>query len=127
MPRSFAEALTGPASLPELARAAAARCGQAWLVVVTDGKNGSAAFVDGRLVETPAFPVATLDSCGAGDVHGGALAAALLDGLAPGDALRFAAGAAALKCPILGNTAAPANRDAVCRLIGENPAPADPC
>ena len=50
------------------------------------------------LEETPAFPVDAVDTLGAGDVFHGAFTLRLAEGAGVREALRFAAGAAALKC-----------------------------
>jgi sugar/nucleoside kinase (ribokinase family) len=47
------------------------------LVVVKRGPRGATAFVNGRRVEVPATPGATVDATGAGDAFDGALLAAL--------------------------------------------------
>ncbi|TYL90583.1 sugar kinase [Bradyrhizobium rifense] len=52
----------------------------------------------GTLEETPAFPVESVDTLGAGDVFHGAFTLRLAEGGDLRDALRFAAAAAALKC-----------------------------
>jgi sugar/nucleoside kinase (ribokinase family) len=52
----------------------------------------------GTLEETPAFPVAAVDTLGAGDVFHGAFTLRLAEGSGVREALRFAAAAAALKC-----------------------------
>src|SRR5258705_9363916 len=51
-----------------------------------------------RLRETPAFPVHTVDTLGAGDVFHGAFALAITEKQDIPSALRFASAAAALKC-----------------------------
>lgn len=53
---------------------------------------------DGVLHRIPAFPVAALETLGAGDVFHGAFALGLAEGRPEPDALRFAAAAAAVKC-----------------------------
>ena len=52
----------------------------------------------GDLQETPAFPVHTVDTLGAGDVFHGAFALAITEKQELRQALRFASAAAALKC-----------------------------
>ena len=75
-----------------------------WLAV-TDGENG-ALWREGRVVRHgPAFPVAVLDTLGAGDVWHGAFALALAEGRLEPEAARFANGAAALKCTRAGGRA----------------------
>jgi len=68
------------------------------MVCVTLGARGAMLLAGDRLHHAPAFPVAVLDTTGAGDVFRGAFIAALLRGDAPGDILRFANAAAAISC-----------------------------
>ena len=56
----------------------------------------------GELKETPAFPVHTVDTLGAGDVFHGAFALAITENQDLPDALCFASAAAALKCTRFG-------------------------
>lgn len=69
------------------------------LAAVTLGERG-VAWLDeaGALQTLPAFAVDAVDTTGAGDVFHGALAFALGAGLAPAQAFRLSAAAAALKC-----------------------------
>jgi sugar/nucleoside kinase (ribokinase family) len=60
--------------------------------------------------ETPAFPVHTVDTLGAGDVFHGAFALAITEGQALREALRFASAAAALKCTRFGGAFAAPQR-----------------
>jgi ribokinase len=71
-------------------------------VVVTLGAHGCCARHQGRLHLQAAFAIAPVDSTGAGDTFCGALCAALCEGLAMDDALRYASAAAALACTRLG-------------------------
>ncbi len=73
------------------------------LVIVTRGAAGSLAFVDGRIIEQPAFAVApVIDTTGAGDVFHGAFTYGLTLGYDLEENLRFASAVAALKCRALG-------------------------
>src|SRR6201996_8001754 len=65
---------------------------------------------DGELKETPAFPVHTVDTLGAGDVFHGAFALAITEGQELNEALRFASAAAALKCTRFGGAFAAPQR-----------------
>ena len=76
----------------------------------------------GRLQETPAFPVHTVDTLGAGDVFHGAFAMAITEGQELPDALRFASAAAALKCTRFGGAFAAPQRAEVMKLLGEDQA-----
>ncbi|MFL5680893.1 MAG: carbohydrate kinase family protein [Chloroflexota bacterium] len=85
-------------------------------VVATRGAAGSIAATrdaDGtvHIAEAPAFDVDVVSTLGAGDVFHGALLAALVDGAAIDDALRFANGAAALSCRALDGRSAIPRRD----------------
>lgn len=95
-----AEALTGiavadPASAERAARALAGQ--GAGTVVVTLGANGALLLHGGEATHVPAMragPVA--ETTGAGDAFTGGLAAALAEGRAPLDAVRFATATAAI-------------------------------
>ena len=76
----------------------------------------------GRLQETPAFPVHTVDTLGAGDVFHGAFAMATTEGQELPDALRFASAAAALKCTRFGGAFAAPQRAEVMKLLGQDQA-----
>ena len=76
----------------------------------------------GRLQETPAFPVHTVDTLGAGDVFHGAFAMAITEGQELPDALRFASAAAALKCTRFGGAFAAPQRAEVMKLLGQDQA-----
>ncbi|MDR3078171.1 MAG: sugar kinase [Planctomycetota bacterium] len=65
---------------------------------VTLGEKGCLWLERGEVRRLPAFAVEVVDTTGAGDVFHGAFALALAEGMAPPAALRFASGAAALKC-----------------------------
>ena len=65
---------------------------------------------DGELQETPAFPVHTVDTLGAGDVFHGAFALVITEQRPLREALRFASAAAALKCTRFGGALAAPQR-----------------
>jgi sulfofructose kinase len=71
----------------------------------------------GELQETPAFPVHTVDTLGAGDIFHGAFTVALTEGMDVREALRFASAAAALKCTRFGGPFAAPNRTEVEDLL----------
>jgi sulfofructose kinase len=72
---------------------------------------------DGELQETPAFPVHTVDTLGAGDIFHGAFALAITEGQELNEALRFASAAAALKCTRFGGAFAAPQRVEVEELL----------
>jgi len=74
----------------------------------------------GNIQETPAFPVHTVDTLGAGDVFHGAFALAVTEGQELRQALRFASAAAALKCTRFGGAFAAPQRAEVEALLGQN-------
>ena len=81
----------------------------------------------GELQETPAFPVHTVDTLGAGDVFHGAFALAIIEKQGLRAALRFASAAAALKCTRFGGAFAAPQRTEVEALLRQgqiaSPAP----
>jgi sulfofructose kinase len=70
-----------------------------------------------NLQQTPAFPVHTVDTLGAGDVFHGAFALAITENQEIGEALRFASAAAALKCTRFGGAFAAPQRAEVAALL----------
>jgi sulfofructose kinase len=75
----------------------------------------------GELQETPAFPVHTVDTLGAGDIFHGAFALAITEGEDIPHALRFASAAAALKCTRFGGAFACPQRPEVEALLSGEP------
>ena len=73
----------------------------------------------GHLQETPAFPVHTVDTLGAGDVFHGAFALAITEKQELRQALRFASAAAALKCTRFGGAFAAPQRAEVEQLLSQ--------
>jgi sulfofructose kinase len=73
----------------------------------------------GNLQETPAFPVHTVDTLGAGDVFHGAFALAITEKQELRAALRFASAAAALKCTRFGGAFAAPQRAEVEQLLAQ--------
>lgn len=100
------EALTGSTGTHDLgaalARLAAHNKG---FLAVTDGANGLYWRDGDRPRHMPAFPVAAIDSLGAGDVFHAAFTLAIAEGCDVATALRFASAAAALKCTRFGGAA----------------------
>jgi sulfofructose kinase len=76
-----------------------------------------------NLQQTPAFPVHTVDTLGAGDVFHGAFALAITENQDLRDALRFASAAAALKCTRFGGAFAAPQRAEVQALLSQKQAP----
>ena len=75
-----------------------------------------------RLQQTPAFPVHTVDTLGAGDVFHGAFALAITEKQELREALRFASAAAALKCTRFGGAFAAPQRAEVEELLSHRQA-----
>jgi len=75
---------------------------------------------NGSIQETPAFPVHTVDTLGAGDVFHGAFALAITEKQELRQALRFASAAAALKCTRFGGAFAAPQRAEVEALLSQN-------
>ena len=71
------------------------------------------------LQQTPAFPVRTVDTLGAGDVFHGAFTLAITENQELRQALRFASAAAALKCTRFGGAYAAPQRIEVERLLAQ--------
>ena len=76
------------------------------IVVVTRGEHGSYTVTGETAFATAAFPVAVVDTTGAGDVFHGAYLYGLLQGWDLVTTARFAGATAALKCTRLGGRAA---------------------
>jgi sugar/nucleoside kinase (ribokinase family) len=73
-----------------------------------------------NLQQTPAFPVHTVDTLGAGDVFHGAFALAIVENQDLRSALRFASAAAALKCTRFGGAFAAPQRTEVEELLSHD-------
>ena len=71
-------------------------------VIVSLGENGSYLVTDDLRQIVPAFKVKAIDTTGAGDVYCGSLASALVEGMPPLEAVRFASAAAAISVTRLG-------------------------
>ncbi|NVN85557.1 MAG: sugar kinase [Rhodopseudomonas sp.] len=89
-------------------------------VAVTRGPKGTL-WLDahGQFQETPAFPVHTVDTLGAGDIFHGGFAVAFSEGQDLPHALRFASAAAALKCTRSGGAFACPTRAEVDALLAK--------
>ena len=90
-------------------------------VAVTRGPKGTLWLDDaGEPHETPAFPVHTVDTLGAGDIFHGAFALAHAEGQELHTALRFASAAAALKCTRYGGAFACPDRTDVIAFLNNS-------
>ena len=103
---------------PAAALAAVARDLSGW-VCVTDGENGVYHTDAGGITHVPGFPVAVVDTLGAGDVWHGAFALALAEGRTEAAAVVFANAAAALKCMKFGGRAGCPDRARVENFLKE--------
>jgi sulfofructose kinase len=89
-------------------------------LAVTNG-SGPVLWRDrGTTCEAPVFAIEAVDTLGAGDVFHGAFTLALVEGYAIGQALRFAAAAAALKCSRFGGSTAAPRRAEVDALLAKS-------
>jgi sulfofructose kinase len=91
-------------------------------VASTQGAQGTLWLDENQnLQRTPAFPVHTVDTLGAGDIFHGAFALAVTEGQELRQALRFASAAAALKCTRFGGALAAPQRTEVEELLTQSP------
>ncbi|HRX36895.1 MAG TPA: PfkB family carbohydrate kinase [Aestuariivirga sp.] len=95
--------------VPSCAAAALAKNRAAALV--RTGADGCWLACDGTITHVAGFAVRVLDTNGAGDTHDGAFIAAMMQGLAPLDAARFANAAAALSTTQTGPATSPTLSD----------------
>ena len=86
---------------------------------VTDGANGVWHTGPNGISHEPAFAISPDDTLGAGDVWHGAFALALAESLSETAAIRFANGAAALKCMTLGGRSGTPNRSQLDEFLKE--------
>ncbi|ABD90373.1 sugar kinase [Rhodopseudomonas palustris] len=90
-------------------------------VAATRGPQGTIWLDDQRRVQnTPAFPVETVDTLGAGDIFHGGFALAITERQSLADALRFGSAAAALKCTKFGGAFACPRRAEVDVLLSRS-------
>jgi sugar/nucleoside kinase (ribokinase family) len=117
IPETLAVALFGSAEAAtrELARAGAA------LPVVTRGRGGALAWLEGEVVAAPAFAVDALDTTGAGDAFHAGIAHGLLGGLAGRELLRVAHAVAACACRARGAQAGLPTRAELAAFLASAP------
>jgi sulfofructose kinase len=107
---------------PERFRGEVQRFG-ARVTTVTLGERGSITWQGNTIIRTPAFPVAAVDTTGAGDVFHGAYAYGILQGWPLSDILAFASAVAALKCGEIGGRAGIPTLGAVLEFMAQRGAP----
>lgn len=112
-------AFTGGADAEEALRRVTEHT-DAW-VAATAGDEGVYWLDDGSVHHRSAFVVDVVDTLGAGDVFHGAFALAIVEGQSIESALRFASGAAAVKCTRVGGRAGIPNRRDVAAFLEPNP------
>ena len=86
---------------------------------VTDGERGCWFCIGDEVQHLPAFPTEAVDTTGCGDAFHGAYIAELVRGATAPEALRFAAGTAALVAERIGGRSALPHRDEVQALIAQ--------
>lgn len=91
------------------------------VAAVTRGERGVLCWDGKAFLELPSYEVEVRDTTGAGDTYHGALAAALAEGQALEDALRFAAAAAAILVSRAGPQRENASRAEIEALIARQP------
>ena len=90
------------------------------VVVITQGKVGGVIYDGKEVVSYPAFPVAAVDTNGAGDVFHGAFAAAVTMGYDYLRCCRFASAVSALKCTGGGARESAPNLEITKKFLKEN-------
>lgn len=130
IPLRFARQVTGCQN-PEEAVSKLAHSGRD-CTAVTDGSRGCWFIAgDGGVVHQPSFPLDVVDTTGCGDVFHGAYAAAMVIGMPPDRAIRYAAAAAGLNATQRGGQQGIPDRAAVERLLADpwlrHPSKGAPC
>lgn len=90
------------------------------IVIITLGESGSYIASRSGVMDVPAFRVTAVDTTAAGDVYCGALATALVENRALGDAVLFASAAAALSVTRLGAQPSAPFRNEIDEFIRKN-------
>ncbi|HHY98316.1 MAG TPA: carbohydrate kinase family protein [Firmicutes bacterium] len=88
-------------------------------VIVKLGSMGSTGRWDGETVSQPAFPVAPVDTTGAGDSFNAGFLYAFLNGYDVQEAMRFGNACGALSCMALGGTEGFPRLDQVLKFLGK--------
>ena len=118
--QAFPAAMTGIDAPGAALAALAAEYSGAAIICVTLGDEGSLTRCSGREIRTPAFPIACVDSTGAGDVFRAAFIAGWLTAGESAEleqVLRYASAAAALNCRAVGAWTASPRADEVEELL----------
>jgi sugar/nucleoside kinase (ribokinase family) len=117
IPEALAQALFGSAerAVRELARRGAE------LPIVTRGRGGSLAWLDGGVVASPAFAIPAVDTTGAGDAFHAGIAHGLLESLSPSELLRVAHAVAACACGGVGAQEGLPTRAQLARFLASPP------
>ncbi len=92
----------------------------AWLAV-TLGARGTLWLDGGSAIHAPSYPVAAIDTLGAGDVYHGAFALGVAEGRPIPEIVMMASATAALKCTRFGGRDGIPSRDEVNEFMKENP------
>jgi ribokinase len=103
---------------PENFRVTAGQLGPS-VTTITLGEQGSITYRDTDTITIPAFPVAALDTTGAGDVFHGAYIFGLLQRLDLLDTIRLASAVAAMKCMRIGGRAGIPDVEQALRFLAE--------
>jgi len=114
------DSLFEDSSEDQIVRAARKLCDRGVRKVIAKlGARGAMVVCSEAFHVVPAFPVAVVDTTGAGDCFTGAFATALISGASEIDAGRFAAAAAAISVTRFGAQASMPSRDEVLLMLGE--------
>jgi ribokinase len=117
---TFADPLVGSDASPEVALHALAELGPGQ-VVITYGSAGSVGLDRSTVLRQKAFPIAAVDTTGAGDVYHGGYLYGLLQNWDMAACMRFASAAAALKCRQMGAQAGIPDLDSIGELMRSHP------
>lgn len=93
------------------------------VALVKLGEGGCVLVSDDTRAYIPPFPVKVVDKTGAGDAFAGALGVALVEGMQPREAARFAVAAASFAVSGYGSQPSYPDREQLNRLLASRPAP----